>query len=164
MAHGDMFLKVEGTAMGLIKGEAQDKVHENEIDILSWRWGMEGNRVVGTGKSAKTTIHELKLTKKVDSASTPLMIALRTNELIKKAVLTVRKSGGKEPVEYFKMTLEKARITSLTAYSGSDEDPAQLNEELSLAFAKITVDYIPQGTEGGGRGGMTFEADVFAES
>jgi type VI secretion system secreted protein Hcp len=165
MAQGDMFLKVEGTVMGPIKGESQDKVHQNEIDVLSWSWGMEGNRILGSMiTTSKSTIQELKLTKHVDSASTALMSALRNNELIKTAVLTVRKAGGKEPVEYVKITLAKARVTSLTVHSGDESDPAVLIEELSFAFQKITVDYTPQGAEGSGGGGMTFEADAFAQS
>jgi type VI secretion system secreted protein Hcp len=98
------------------------------------------------------------------SASTALMIALRNNELIKTAVLTVRKAGGKEPVEYLKITLAKARVTSLAVQSGDDSDPAVLTEEFSFAFEKITVDYTPQGTEGSGGGGMTFETDAFVQS
>jgi len=164
MAHCDMFLKLDGTTMGPIKGEAQDKAHPNEIDVLSWRWGMDGNKVLGTGKPVKTTIQDLKLTKHVDSASTALMIGMRNNELIKTAVLTVRKAGGKEPVDYVKMTLAKARITSLAVHSGGGSDPAELFEELSFSFEKITIDYTPQGTEGGAGGGMTFEADALIQS
>ena len=159
-----MFLKVEGTVTGLIKGESQDKAHLNEIDVLSWGWGMEGNRILGSMlTTSKSTIHELKLTKHVDSASTALMSGLRNNELIKTAVLTVRKAGGKEALEHVKITLAKARITSLTVHSGGESDPAELFEEMTFAFEKITVDYTPQGTEGGGGGGMTFEADAFLQ-
>ena len=51
--------------------------------------------------------------KRVDSASTALMLALRTNEPIQKAVLTLRKAG-KSQVEYLKVTIEQGRVTSLT--------------------------------------------------
>ena len=162
MPKGDMFLKLEGTRMGPIKGEANDRAHEGEIDILSWRWGMDGAEVHGPGTKSKITVHELDLSKKVDSASTALMICLRSNELIKQAVLTVRKAGGSgQIVEYFKITLEKARITRLTAYSGGDDDPAELREDLRIAFQKILVSYVPQEGTGGSGGGMEFETDVF---
>jgi type VI secretion system secreted protein Hcp len=40
MSHGDMFLKVEGTRSGTIKGEANDQSHRDEIDVTGWSWGM----------------------------------------------------------------------------------------------------------------------------
>ena len=47
----------------------------------------------------------------MDSATTALMSALRNNELVKKAVLTVRKVDGEEALDYFIITIEKARLT-----------------------------------------------------
>ena len=159
MAQGDMFLKIEGAKQGAIKGEAQDQKHADEIDVLAWSWGMEGNTIRGQG-SPKTVVHELKVSKRVDRATTALMSCLRSNELIKKAVLTVRKAGGPDAIEYFKITLEKARITSITTMSGDGPDPSQLGEELSIAFHKVNVEYKPQGKDGLARGGSTFETDI----
>lgn len=31
----NMFLKIDG-----IKEESQDKTHKDEIDVLSWNWGL----------------------------------------------------------------------------------------------------------------------------
>ena len=126
MAQGDMFLKIDGSRQGAIKGETRDAGHKDEIDVLGWTWGMEGNLIHGQA-TAKTVVRELKITKRVDQATTGLMSALRSNEVIKKAVLTVRKAGGKDPVEYYTITLEKGRITSLIQQSGDETDPAALN-------------------------------------
>jgi type VI secretion system secreted protein Hcp len=155
-----MFLKVDGLRQGAIKGEARDAGHKDEIDVLSWSWGMEGNQVHGQ-VTAKTSVRELRVRKRVDKASTGLMSALRNNELIKKAILTVRKSGGKSPVEYYTITMEKARITLLNQESGDGADPAALNEEVGLAFSKVAVEYKPQGDDGQVRGGTSFEMDIF---
>jgi type VI secretion system secreted protein Hcp len=159
MAQGDMFLKIDGIRQGAIKGEARDAGHKDEIDVLGWTWGMEGNLVHGQA-TAKTAVRELKITKRVDKATTGLMSALRSNEVIKKAVLTVRKSGGKDPVEYYTITLEKGRITSLMQQSGDGIDPAALNEEMSIAFSKVAVEYKPQGDDGQFRGATAFEMDI----
>ena len=71
-----------------------DDKHKGEIEVLSWSWGMQGKASLGGGAaSGKATIRELKIVKKVDKASTALMGALRTNEVIKEAVLTLRKAG-----------------------------------------------------------------------
>jgi type VI secretion system secreted protein Hcp len=80
---GDMFLMVKGAKHGVIKGESQDTAHKGEIDVLSWSWGMQGRPSLGGGgASGKATINDLKIVKRLDSASTALMGALRTNEQI----------------------------------------------------------------------------------
>ena len=113
MAQADMFLKIEGAKQGPIKGEASDVKHKDEIEVLAWSWGMEGNYIQGQAVG-RTNVHELKITKLVDSATTALMNCLRNNEVIKKAVLSVRKAGGQDPVEYFKITAEKATLPPLS--------------------------------------------------
>lgn len=160
MALGDMFLKIDGARQGPIKGESQDQVHKDEIDVLNWSWGMEGNYLHGQA-TPKATVHELKITKRVDRATTALMASLRNNELIKKAVLSVRKAGGQDPVEYFKITMENARITSLMTRSGGEGDSPLLTEDVSIAFDRISVEYKSQGADGLYRAASTFEMNVF---
>jgi len=59
---GDMFLRVKGAAHGLISGEAQDDKHKNEIEVLSWSWGIQGRPSLGGGgASGKATIRELRI-------------------------------------------------------------------------------------------------------
>ena len=160
MSLGDMFLKVEGAKLGPIKGEAQDEKHKDEIDVLSWSWGMRAQTAMGAaGPSGKATLRELNIVKRVDSASTGLMSAMRNNDLIKKAVLTVRKSGG-SPLEYCKIPIEKGRITALDVESGASGAQTELTETLSLAFQKISIEYVPQGSDGHPRGSMLFETEI----
>ena len=55
---------------------------------------MESQSSLGGGTArGKANIRDLKIVKRVDSASTPLMAALRNNEMIAKAVLTQRKAA-----------------------------------------------------------------------
>lgn len=160
MSKGDMFLKVEGAKQGPIKGEAQDSAHGSEIDVLGWSWGMRAQTAMGAGGvTGKSTLQELIVAKKVDSATTALMSALRNNEQLKKVVLTVRKAG-KDPIEYFKITLEGARITALDVVSEDEGSNEQLGEKLNIAFTSVSVEYTPQGEDGTPRGGMSFETDI----
>jgi type VI secretion system secreted protein Hcp len=160
MAQGDMFLKIEGARQGPIKGEAQDDQHNDEIDVIAWSWGMRAQTAMaGAGRSAKTSFNEIKIVKHVDCASTGLMAAMRNNEPIKKAVLTVRKAGG-TALEYFRITLENGRITLLEVQSGNSGMDAELTENLGLAYQRINVEYVPQGADGQARGGMVFEAET----
>jgi len=160
MAQCDMFLKVESARQGPIKGEAQDDNHKDEIDVADWSWGMQAKTTLsGGGASPKATLNELNIVKQVDSASTGLMAAMRNNDLIKKAVLTVRKAGG-SPHEFFKISIENGRITALDVDTASFTSTGQLSETLSLAFQKISVEYVPQGKEGLPNGSMLFDAEI----
>jgi len=153
----DIFLSVKGALSGVIKGESQDQQHAREIDVVSWSWGMEARPTLGGGSSSgKPVIRELKIVKRVDSASTALMSALKHNEIITKAVLTQRKAG-KTPLEFFRIIIEQGRVTSLTIDAGSGQDVTELLEHVSFTFNKFTVEYTPQGKDGQAQGTMRFE-------
>ena len=159
---GDMFLFVKGAKGGVIKGEAADKKHEGEIIVLSWSWGMHvTTSLAGGGAKGRASVHELKIVKHIDSASTALMSALRTNENIVKAVLTLRKAG-KTQLEYLKITIEQGRVTALTIEAGDKSGSPELFETVSFWFNKIEVEYVPQGPDGQARGGTTF-SDQWSE-
>jgi len=160
MALRDMFLKIDGAKQGPIKGESSDARHPGEIDVLSWSWGMDSPADAFGQATARTAVDQLRVVKRVDSATTALMSALRNNEVVKKAVLTVRKASGAEALEYFTITVEKARLTHHRVWGGEGKDSSVLTEELALSFQKITVDYVPQSKTGGGKGTSTFITEL----
>ena len=157
-----MFLMVKGAKHGLIKGESQDDQHKGEIEIVSWSWGMQAKTNIGGGTAAgKAVINDLRIVKRVDSASTALMGALRTNEPIQKAVLTLRKAG-KSQLEYLKITIEQGRVVSLIIDTVETASTPDIVERVSFSFNKIEVEYVPQGKDGLPQGGMTF-ADQWSD-
>lgn len=157
MAKSDMFLLVEGQKTGVIKGESVDKVYPAQIDVIGWSWGMSSSAAMaGSGSGLKSSLSELRISKLVDAASTPLMSVMRNAEVIKKAVLTVRKAGT-VPIDYFILTIERGRITSYEV--GSPSGP-ELGEQLSIAFEKIDVQYHAQDEKGARKGGSTFNTEV----
>lgn len=144
----DMFLKLEG-----IKGESQDSKHKDEIDVLSWAWGMRQAGTMargGGGGSGKVEIQDLNITKTVDKATPSLMLNCCNGKHIKEGFLTVRKAG-ETPVEYLKITMTDVLISSIS--SGGHTDADQLTEQLSLNFASFKTDYQPQGPDGKPQGG-----------
>jgi type VI secretion system secreted protein Hcp len=152
-----MFLSVKGASHGVINGESADDKHKGEIEVLGWSWGIQGKpALAGGGASGKASIRELKVLKHVDKASTALMGAVRTNELIKEAVLTLRKSG-KGALEFLKITMEQGRIVSLEIDAGDAAGGAELIERITISFSKLTVEYTPQGPDGQPQGGTTFQ-------
>lgn len=135
-----------------IVGETTDKVYADKkaISIYSFSWGESNPTTVGhgTGLSAgKVSISSLNVMKRVDNASPDLMMMCSNGTTIKTATLVCRKASGKDPIVYLTFTLTDVMVESvqLSGSAGGDDYPT---ESVSLAFADISIDYIPQGTDG----------------
>jgi type VI secretion system secreted protein Hcp len=140
----DMFVKI-----GALKGEAQDSKHKDEIDVLSWNWGMSnsGSAQQGGGQgSGKVHVQELNITKYIDKSTPDLMLACCSGKHFDKATLTVRKAG-ETPLEYLQIPLEELIITNVTTGGRVDED--RLTENVALNFARVKVQYKEQTDKGG---------------
>lgn len=153
----DMFIKI-----GDIKGESKDSKHKEKIDVLAWSWGLSnsGNAQVGGGAGAgKVNVQDLSFTKYIDSATCPLMLAASSGKHYKEALLIVRKAGDK-PLEYVKIKMEDVLITSVSTGGSGGED--RLTENVSLNFAKVSVDYTPQKPDGSGDTAIPYSWDIAA--
>lgn len=140
----DMFLKVDGIA-----GEAQDKAHAGEIDVLAWSWGVSnsGTTHMGSGGgSGKANVQDFSFTKYVDKATPTLMLFSCNGKHIKEATLVVRKAGGDKPVEYLKIVMSDILISSVSTGGSGGQD--RLTENVTLNFAKVALDYVPQSAKG----------------
>ncbi|PVZ09736.1 MULTISPECIES: type VI secretion system tube protein Hcp [unclassified Pseudomonas] len=145
----DMFIKI-----GDVKGEAQDKVHSGEIDVINWAWGMSqsGNMHMGSGGGAgKVNIQDLHFTKYMDKSTPNLMMACSSGKHYPEAKLTIRKAGGEAQVEYMVITLKEVLVSSVST-GGSNHDD-RLTENVTLNFAQVKVDYQPQKSDGTKDGG-----------
>ncbi|MFO1272932.1 MAG: type VI secretion system tube protein Hcp [Rubrivivax sp.] len=162
MARSDMFLKVTGQKTGEILGESNDKAYPNQIELVDWSWGMSAPTAVGGQRTGRTQMHELKVVKNVDRASTALMSVLANNETLTKVILTVRKAGGPAAaLAYFKCTLEQARVNSYEVQSDVGPGGAPtLTEHVAFGFQRVTFDYTPQLTAGGGGGATSWVGET----
>ena len=153
----DIFAKI-----GDIKGESLDSKHKGEIEVLSWSWGLThaGTKSGGGGGGAgKASFHDLSFTHKIDKASPVLMQACATGVHLKEATITHRKAGkGQQEFLIFKMN--DLIVTAVA--SGDDSDGGQL-ETVSLAFAKIDLEYRPQKADGSLDAGIHFKYDIKAQ-
>ena len=160
MAKGDMHLRLEGKRTGAIRGESNAVAHLGEIEVSEWSWGMSAASALGaSGAASRTALSELRITKHVDTASTALMAVMRNNEQIKKAVLSVRKSGGPAAIDYLVITIEGGRLTAFNVGTAAP-DSSELVERLSIAFEKIDVAYSEQDEKGAKKAASSFSAHI----
>lgn len=135
----DMFLKLDK-----IKGEARDKTHVDEIDVLAWSWGMSqsGTTHMGSGGgSGKANFQDLSFTKYVDASSKDLIAALSKGTHITEGTLVVRKAGD-TPLEYIVITMSDIIITSISTGGSGGED--RLTENVTLNFSQYKFSYVKQ--------------------
>jgi type VI secretion system secreted protein Hcp len=153
----DMFIKI-----GDIKGESTDDKHAAWIDVLSWSWGasQSGSAHMGGGSGAgKVQVQDLTLTKYVDAATPTLLKMCCDGSHIKVCKLTVRKAG-KDALEYLKLTLEDAIVTSIATVGSGGQD--RLTENVTLNFARFGLTYTPQATTGGAAPSVSGGWDIAA--
>ena len=140
-----VFLKLEG-----IKGEATDSEHADEIDVISWSWGMAqtGSGHQGKGATAgRVEINDLTINKYMDKSSANLVKHCCLGKPIPKATLTVQRAGEKK-VKALQLELEHVTITNyLPNGSGTPGDEIPM-ESLGLKFKKFKFKYTPQLEDG----------------
>src|SRR5688572_9514030 len=139
----EVFLKLTG-----IPGEATDAKHLGEIDVTGFEWG--GDHVVA-GPGPKFT--ELHVTAPISKASPLLMHRAATGAVIADADLVVRNAGGSQ-VEYYKVFLDGARVSSYRVNTGAR---GTTFDEFTLTFTRAHVEYRPPDL---GAGPITFDWNV----
>jgi type VI secretion system secreted protein Hcp len=160
-AGADMFLHVQTKRGGKIKGEATIAGHEDDILLTGWQWGLEArmaptiNGIVRAGRAYTA----LRVNKVIDRASTGLMSALATNDEVKEAVLSMRRAAGAQD-DYFSIKLKKARIASVR-HEGQADGSTQ--EQVTLTFTEVEVEYHPQQSTGLKAGSTTFNDEIHPE-
>ena len=151
----DIFAKI-----GDIKGESLDSKHKDEVEILSWSWGVQQSGTMahgGGGGEGKPSFNDFNFTHHVDKASPVLLKACATGEHIKEATITVRKAG-KGQQEFLIIKMNDILITSVNP-SGSG-DGASTAESVALQCAKVDLEYKPQKADGSLDAGLHFKYDI----
>jgi type VI secretion system secreted protein Hcp len=149
----DIFAK-----FGDIKGESLDSKHEDEVEVLSWSWGVNQTGTMapgGGGGAGKASFNDFNFTHNIDKASPVLLKACATGEHIKEATITVRKAG-KGQQEFLIIKMNDIIITSV-APSGAGDATA---ENVALKCAIVDLEYKPQKADGSLDAGVHFKYDI----
>jgi type VI secretion system secreted protein Hcp len=153
----DIFAKI-----GDIKGESPDSKHKHEIEVLSWSWGVTNPAKVAGGGSGggagKASFHDLSFTHKIDKASPLLLKGCATGQHLKEATITHRKAG-KGQQEFLIIKMNDVLIAAVT---DADSQEGGNLETVSLAFAKVDLEYRPRKADGSLDAGIHFKYDIKA--
>jgi type VI secretion system secreted protein Hcp len=152
----DIFAKI-----GDIKGESTDAKHKDEIEVLSFSWGLTNVGFPPLGAVAgpnKATFQDLSIVHNIDKASPLLMKACATGKHLKDATITHRKAG-KDQQEFLIVKMNDVIITGVS-HGGASGQPG--SESVNLAFAKVHLEYRPQKPDGSLGAGVHFKYDLKA--
>jgi type VI secretion system secreted protein Hcp len=152
----DIFAKI-----GDIKGESLDSKHKDEVEVLSFSWGVTNDATIKTGGGSgagKATFHDLSFVHAIDKASPGLLKACATGSHLKEATITHRKAG-KGQQEYLIIKMNDVIITGVSL---SDSSDAGGSENVTMAFAKVDFEYKPQNSAGSLDPGIHFKYDIKA--
>lgn len=152
----DIFLKITG-----IPGESKDDRHKDEIQVVSFSWGLSAQNPSPTGSGGgggmgKTTVQALTFEHAVDRASPGLMKACATGQHLQEAMLSERRPG-QGPADFLTIRMTDVVVTSV-AMTGT---AATTNSEVvSIAFGRVRYEYRAQKPDGSLDSPVTFDFDV----
>ena len=141
----DIFAK-----LGDIKGESLDAKHKDEIEVLSFSWGVDQHRAprapAGAAGPGKATFHDLSFVHHIDKASPLLLKACATGTHLKEATITHRKAG-KDAARV--PDRQDERHHHHRRHAQRRRRPARYGSEMvTLSFAKVDLEYKTQKPNG----------------
>ena len=150
----DIFAKI-----GDIKGESPDSKHKDEIEVLSFSWGVTNSaKIKARRRRGKATFTDLSFLHSIDKASPNLLSACATGAHLKEATITHRKAG-KGQQEYLIIKMNDVIVTGVAL---ADSSVVAGSETVSMAFAKVDLEYKPQKADGSLDAGIHFKFDIKA--
>jgi type VI secretion system secreted protein Hcp len=143
MPTGDYFLKIDG-----IKGNATDQKHKEEIDILSFTWGVsQAGSAIGPGHGAgKAQFQSIHFTAQVNKSSPMLVQSCATGAHIKEAVLVCRRAGGKQE-EYLVFKFTDLLISSYQISGNAHGDSIPV-DSFAINYDKCEMQHQTQDAKG----------------
>ncbi|WP_165230993.1 Hcp family type VI secretion system effector [Aquisphaera insulae] len=139
----DTYLKIDS-----VDGESQQSNHEKWIEIYSFSWGASNPTTVGPGSgglsAGRVSVSSFNVMKKTEASSATLFAACATGKHFKDATVEMSKATGDGGQKVFlKYVFSDVLIESIqwSGSTGGDDSPT---ESLSIAFAKVAINYFKQ--------------------
>jgi type VI secretion system secreted protein Hcp len=145
----DTYIKID-----TVDGEATQAKHAKWIEIYSFSWGASNPTTVGSGTAGlaagKVSVSSFNVMKKTESSSAKLFAACCAGQHFKTATVEMSKATGTsgEQAVFLKYVFTDVMVESVqwSGSSGGDDTPT---ESVSLAFAKVAINYSKQNEETG---------------
>jgi type VI secretion system secreted protein Hcp len=144
MSNIDAFLELHDQA-GAVKGEGTDDAHPGLLQIQNFSFGVEmvSSGQTGTGHGAgKATLKAFSFDVSNSKASPTLFKYCCNGQHFKKAILYIRKAGGK-PQDYYIWNFTELLCTGFELNCGDD-----IVEKITMAFSGVHCEYKPQKENG----------------
>ena len=145
----DTHIKFDG-----VEGESTHKDHKNEIEVLSWAWGVTQPSATAGGGSGKgkAVAGDFNFMHRYDKASPVLAKHCAQGKHFKDAKLTARKAGEGQK-DFLKVTMKEVLITSAQPSGSSGGD---ITEAVSCSYKDVEFEYKPQDDKGALGGAVKF--------
>lgn len=135
----DAFLKMTD-----VFGESTDAKHKDELEILSFSWGLDQTGTVFA--SGEAEVSELNLMTRYSRASVKLVELAALGGHSDEARLTLRSTGDNQ-FEFLKYKFTDVLVSNYQT-SGSEGGDDRPIDSFSLNFAKIEIEYAEQKEDG----------------
>jgi type VI secretion system secreted protein Hcp len=148
----DYFLKMDG-----IQGESRDAKHKDEIELVSFGWGVARGSGSGSGGggSGRARFEPFHFTMRTNKASPQLFLATVSGKHIKEASLSVRRAG-KQALEYLKIKFSDLIVNSFQE-GGGQEPPEEL---IAFDYGRVEIEYSAQRAGGAVKAGWDVKKNV----
>ena len=154
------WMSIKGEKQGNITDGAGDaksigtltkKGHEKEILVWAWDHAVTQPTDVASGGASGTRVHSpVVVTKQFDKSSPLLYQALCMGETLTSVETRFYRIEGSQEVEYFKITLEDAKITEVKSWMPNFQDKSlahlQQMEDVAFRYTKIIWENIATST------------------
>lgn len=130
----DAFLKIEG-----VPGESTDTKHKGEIEVLSFSWGISNTTTIGSATggagAGKASVHDISVTKYIDTASPVLFQKVCEGSVSQTADLTL--SDRATGLAFYKLHFEDVFISSVQP--GTSPGGNSALETLTFNFGSVEI-------------------------
>lgn len=143
------FLKIDG-----IPGDSTDAKHKGEIEVESFSFGVAQTAAPGGGGgggAGRAAFDDLEIVTPFSRAGPRLLDACATGRHLPSAVLTGRRSGGKEQFDYMTLTLSDVLVSAYRSVVAGAE-AVMPTDRFSLAYAKLQIEHKGQSPTGAAAG------------
>jgi type VI secretion system secreted protein Hcp len=141
----EFFLEIVTKKGGKIKGETLSQACPEQIEVRTFTIGLVSPTDFDGGATGRVQLEHAEFEFPTSTASTPLFSTLCTNDVIKSATLTCRRTGahGKDAT-YLQWRFNDARLVSFKM-TGENNDTV---DAITIAYSAVEISYRQQKADG----------------